>query len=282
MIHPDKIGYMVVFGTGKYLGESDIADTSRQTIYGIWDYGDDVDDSEYLGSFDRASTPLLSNQPNYDVDMQQQNDLDCDPATYADGCDGDLFIVGESSVRVMTQFEPDWSVTSKDAAEDCLEGSGSDLCDPNGYGANPDPVNNVGWYFDLPIDGERVVTDALLRDGKAIIISYIPEQTPCGSGGSSIIHELDAVTGGRLDEPVFDINDDGVIDNNDVVTVTIDGEEVQLPPSGLKGLGRLYSPAILRIDEKKEKKYFSSSRGKIVEMTEKAAKLGLTYWIEYE
>jgi type IV pilus assembly protein PilY1 len=113
-------------------------------------------------------------------------------------------------------------------------------------------------------------------------MSYTPEQTRCGSGGFSIIHEMDACSGARLAKPVFDINNDGKIDDNDVVTVEIDGKDVPIPPSGLKGLGRLYSPAILRIDEKKEKKYFSSSRGKIVEMTEKAAKLGLTYWIEYE
>ena len=94
--------------------------------------------------------------------------------------------------------------------------------------------------------------------------------------------EMNAGTGARLDKPQFDINEDGVIDDNDLVIVQIDGEDVALPPTGLKSEGRLYPPAILRIDEDKEKKYFSSSRGKIVEMTEKAAKLGLSYWIEYE
>jgi len=283
MVHCDGEGYMVVFGTGKYLGESDIADNSTQTIYGIWDYGDDVDDSEYLGSFDRASTPILNNQPNYDVNLLQQDDIDCDPVDpNQTACDGDLFIVGNYSLRLMTQFEPDWGTTSKDAADDCLEGLGVNECDPNGYGANPDPVNNAGWYFDLPISGERIVTDSLLRDGKAIVISYTPEQTPCGSGGFSIIHEMDACSGARLEKPVFDINDDGKIDDNDVVTVEIDGEDVQFPPTGLKGLGRLFPPAILRLDQKSEIKYFSSSRGKIIEMTEKAAQLGLTYWIEYQ
>ena len=274
---------MVVFGTGKYLGESDITDTSTQTIYGIWDYGDDVDDSEYLGAFDRASVPVLSNQPNYEVNLLQQDDIDCDPDDpNQTACDGDLFIVGDYSLRLMTQFEPDWGTTSKDAADECLEGLGTEACDPDGYGANPDPVNNAGWYFDLPISGERIVTDSLLRDGKAIVISYAPEQTPCGSGGFSIIHEMDACSGARLAAPVFDINEDGKIDDNDVVTVQINGEDVQIPPSGLKGLGRLFPPAILRMDQKKEIKYFSSSKGKIVEMTEKAAQVGMTYWIEYQ
>ncbi len=34
--HPDK-GYVVGFGTGKYLELSDIADTSQQTFYAVWD-----------------------------------------------------------------------------------------------------------------------------------------------------------------------------------------------------------------------------------------------------
>jgi len=60
MYHPDKHGFIVCFGTGKYLGESDYNDNSVQSIYGIWDYGDrvytlkgkkwsDDDNKEYIG-----------------------------------------------------------------------------------------------------------------------------------------------------------------------------------------------------------------------------------------
>jgi hypothetical protein len=55
-------GYMVTFGTGKWLGGFDYTNKTTQTLYGIWDYGDDDDDSEYLGVFDRGATPELSNQ----------------------------------------------------------------------------------------------------------------------------------------------------------------------------------------------------------------------------
>lgn len=35
--HPNNDGFMVYFGTGKYLGNSDLSDTNTQTFYGIWD-----------------------------------------------------------------------------------------------------------------------------------------------------------------------------------------------------------------------------------------------------
>ncbi|MDG4475731.1 PilC/PilY family type IV pilus protein [Thiovibrio frasassiensis] len=56
-------GYMVIFGTGKYLGVSDISDTSQQSVYGIWDYGDDADNAEFLGRFAPGAAQKLSNQP---------------------------------------------------------------------------------------------------------------------------------------------------------------------------------------------------------------------------
>jgi type IV pilus assembly protein PilY1 len=166
--------------------------------------------------------------------------------------------------------------------DSCGEGLGVDDCEPNGYGEHSDPVKNAGWYYDLPITGERVITDAMLRDAKVIGIAYTPIQTPCGSGGSSIIMEMDACSGARLEKAQFDINEDGVIDENDLVNIGTADDPIWVPPTGLMSEGRLFPPAILRIDKDKEKKYFSSSRGKIVEMIEKAAKLGMSYWIEYE
>ena len=117
-------------------------------------------------------------------------------------------------------------------------------CDVDGTG-NPDPLENAGWYFDLPISSERVVSDVLLREGKAIVISYTPEQTPCGSGGSSIVMEMDATSGGRLDHPQFDINEDGVIDDNDRINIGTDDDPVWVAPTGLHASGRLHPPAIV-------------------------------------
>ena len=67
MYHPEKHGFIVCFGTGKYLGDSDYSDTSVQSVYGIWDYGDTVydlhtkkwshdDDKEFIGAFASRTT----------------------------------------------------------------------------------------------------------------------------------------------------------------------------------------------------------------------------------
>jgi len=67
-------GFMVVFGTGKYLGVSDLTDSSQQTVYGIWDYGDKADDAEYLGRFAPLAAQKLSNLPA-GYTLLQQTDI---------------------------------------------------------------------------------------------------------------------------------------------------------------------------------------------------------------
>ncbi|MHC4072999.1 MAG: PilC/PilY family type IV pilus protein, partial [Planctomycetota bacterium] len=180
MFHCEMDGLMVVFGTGKYLGDSDFLDNSLQTIYGIWDYSDPNDPSEYLGSFERGSTPQLSNQPN-SVYLLQQTEV---PGTY--------FAPNGKQLRILTDNAANWQTTT--LAVDgisCTPGSGEGLteCDPNGVGVKPDPDYHAGWYFDLPISGERVPDDIMIRDKKAVVIGFIPENTSCGSGGDSFVME---------------------------------------------------------------------------------------------
>jgi type IV pilus assembly protein PilY1 len=154
-----------------------------------------------------------------------------------------------------------------------------DPCDINGTGVKSDPAAHAGWYYDLPLNGERVVSDVLLRQGRAIFVPYTPIETPCGSGGDSVIMELEACSGGRSNKPVMDINGDGVIDEHDVIEIA---PGVSVPASGIQAPGRLQPPAILILDRDREKKYSASSKGTIVTITEKAVTLGITHWMEIE
>jgi type IV pilus assembly protein PilY1 len=142
---------------------------------------------------------------------------------------------------------------------------------------------HAGWYYDLSDSGERIVSDVILRDKKLIAISFVPEESACGSGGYSWLHEVDACTGGRLTKPQFDITGDGVIDDNDLITVQIGDEYIQVAPTGIKvaETGRLQPPIIL-IAGAREIKYFSSTRGTIETVSETSLKLGMSYWKEFK
>jgi len=246
MRHCQKEGYIVTFGTGIYLSSEDVGSTLPQTIYGIWDYGDSSDTSEYVGTFNRGSTPPVSN-PNFaeTVGLLEQTQVDWRS-------------VNGHDLRTLSDNTADWETATDGDADE-----------------NPNPLKHVGWYFDLPLPGERVMNNVLIRDGNVIVISYTPGAEMCGAEGDSIVQEMDACTGGRLTQPQFDINGDGVIDGSDLIDVN----GVLVPPTGIQEMGRLQPPAILRLGDT-ETKYFSSSYGTIRTLKERAFKLGVLYWME--
>jgi type IV pilus assembly protein PilY1 len=273
MFHPEKHGLMICFGTGKFTGLDDYSNIQIQTIYGLWDYGDTVFQpidgwsldsvNEYLGIFQsrdeaarQLSNPYLSEQVQ--LLRQTATDFEVDSAGT------------RLTARVLTENRPFWDT------EPDFDNPGIQLPDPTN-----ENINNAGWYLDLNIyPGERVIGDVILRDGILIAIGFIPEQSRCSSGGESVFMELNAFTGGSIGSIQFDINDDGVVDENDLVEVEIDGDTVKVPPSGLKLTGLIQPPAIIKLDEEREKKYMSSSGGGIIEITEKPAKTGIAYWLE--
>jgi type IV pilus assembly protein PilY1 len=58
--------------------------------------------------------------------------------------------------------------------------------------------------------------------------------------------ELDALSGARLSYSPFDLNDDGLFNIGDFITVTIGGQPVQVPVSGRKSKeGIIKTPAVL-------------------------------------
>ncbi len=74
MYHCRKHGYMVVFGTGKFLGDPDRILTGYpvQSIYGIWDYGDDVENTAYIGQIANRTTGALSYPTGFFLRKQEE------------------------------------------------------------------------------------------------------------------------------------------------------------------------------------------------------------------
>ena len=128
-----------------------------------------------------------------------------------------------------------------------------------------------GWYLNLRspsgYDGERVVSNAVVRAGRVIFTTLIPESDPCGFGGASWLMELDALSGARLSTTPFDVNNDGQIDAEDM----IDGQAV----SGIQRTesGIMPAPAVLLSEDGRiEYKYSPGTDGNITVTAEDPGK----------
>ena len=87
-----------------------------------------------------------------------------------------------------------------------------------------------GWYMDLSYPStattslERVVSSALVKYERIIFNTVLPSTNPCSPGGDTWLMELDALTGKRTSDSVFDLSNDGTF------SALIGG----LPASGVK------------------------------------------------
>jgi type IV pilus assembly protein PilY1 len=169
---PDAIlsphgGVVVVFGTGKYLSDSDPLDDSTQSVYGIWDVEGVIEDD----GTERTDTAVGGRG-----ELQLQEVVN-------------TTAIGDVNVRVISRntvaYEGDAAVR--------------------------------GWVLDLSYSGERVNRDVTVFDGKAIMVSTVPNSDPCSFGGTSSLIEINPLTGTQFDEPLLDINQDGDFDTGDGV-----------------------------------------------------------------
>jgi type IV pilus assembly protein PilY1 len=84
-----------------------------------------------------------------------------------------------------------------------------------------DPAMHGGWYLDLPVDGERVITEATFPSGpmqrRVRFSTLIPDDDPCGTGRRGFLMDVDLAGGGRTAYSVYDLNRDGSYDSDDMV-----------------------------------------------------------------
>jgi type IV pilus assembly protein PilY1 len=160
--HPDgENGFMVYFGTGKYIETGDNTSIGAQvnTFYGIWDK--------------EGTTPGTHTAVN-------KSELQTQTLTEIAG-PPDLRTITDNPITI-------WG---------------------NGAG------EHMGWKVDLPATAEKNVTNPVLIGERVLFTTLIPDDTPCGFGGTGFVMELNYQNGGPPAGPVFDVNDDGVIDSSD-------------------------------------------------------------------
>jgi len=342
MKHQTRHGYMVIFGTGKYLGWLDITTTDEQSLYGIWDWAPDEYDAGNLGNradrdvlgvthvgltnwplLDGLGAPVRSllrqelfaegtitedvNNDGLDTVNEDKNHNGVlDPGEDFDN-DGRLDVNEDTNgnnqldtysyFRIATAYKGDWRLKRNSSLATSEKLNGPDTMFV--------PLANLGWTYDLPGKlnpkvpggydrGERMVNDAIIRSGKAILITFGLSGDKCGASAYSFINERNADTGGMLYEPNFDLNGDGQINSKDTVMVDPDNQNEGIAPH--KGNptdralgGRINNPIILREDtpdgKDKEKKFTSKTdstlgnKGAVIDVTlESPAQRGITYW----
>lgn len=137
-------------------------------------------------------------------------------------------------------------------------------------------TSKKGWYLSLlppsgTAVGERVVAQALLRSGRVIFVTLIPDQSKCSYSGTSWLMELDALTGNRLPATPFDLTGNNSIGSEDMARLVdinndgkVDANDSTTSVSGKKStVGIIKTPAILEDGNHApyEHKYVSGSSG---------------------
>ncbi len=195
--HPNGLGYIVTFGTGRYLDASDkVSPFDVQTMYGIWD-------RTAAGQATSGSTKRPSNRD----DLQQQT-----------MSASSMSIGGTSkSIRLISQNTIDWYKA-------------------NATGTTDNDVNKWGWYLDLKTgttnNGERLVYSPMVY-GEGLIFSTItPNADVCSAGLTGFTYGINPYTGGSTSYPVFDLTGDGKVDGDDAIIGGFEGTPGGITISG--------------------------------------------------
>jgi Tfp pilus tip-associated adhesin PilY1 len=248
----NRLGYLVIFGTGRYLGDDDFTDNSVQSLYGIWDWAlaweaiEEDSAGKYFGEFTPGSQ--LSNLTALGINATLQE---------------------QTQIYYGSFFGEKYGILSDNKI--------------NWYIPNSATGQHVGWFFDLPATGERTVRDVIIRDTIAIMVSSIPSSSPCSSGGYSYLTEMNACSGGRTISAQFDANNDGVIDSRDLVDIGSSAKSQKSSLSRKEVQGMPHAPAVAEIPGTDiEVKYFSNSDGSVIPIKEKKIQLGMSSWREIE
>jgi len=246
-----KPSVMVYFGTGIYLGLTDVTNTisditkqqiysgstQQQTFYALWDKntGDATTTTNVIPS--RSS--LLKQQILTGTITQINSASDA-----------------LTNLSLTSDYTPCYQTT-------CTVST-----------TNTSGKQQLGWYLDLnPASttssglSERSVSFPSLLNGNIVFTTLVPTSDPCTSPAqaSSWVFELNAITGSRPSTPaflnIFGTNPSYNASSNDFVTVSSTGTIAA--PSGIQStVGILKTPALI-FGKGVINKYFSGSMGSI-------------------
>ena len=261
---------MVLFGTGKYLEQvDDSAPFATQSFYGLWDKHDG---SPIPGP---GRTKLLKQKV---LGASASNPLGVtvdNPATP---------LVNEGGFRITTPYKPNYNPGPRANVQ---FGETNPAADDETATSGP----HRGWYMDFPFSGdyanltpppvttsgtgERVAFRPIISTGKLVFTTLVPSTIPCEAGGTSLLMDIDPVTGSRLGTSPFDINGDLNFSSGDFVA---DPAGNMVAVSGKAStIGILPTPTVIQMTPSagglpgKEVKVLSGSSGALMSVIELGA-----------
>ncbi|BFM08985.1 pilus assembly protein [Halioxenophilus aromaticivorans] len=96
--------------------------------------------------------------------------------------------------------------------------------------------DQYGWYMPLPDTGERVTIQPSLLLGTIFFFSSVPQESTCSAGGYGYLNFISA-QGTATRTPIYDFNNDGVIDADDSDFVSQKTPGRKGLPAGSKFIG---------------------------------------------
>ncbi|PIE20462.1 MAG: hypothetical protein CSA61_01695 [Neptuniibacter caesariensis] len=88
----------------------------------------------------------------------------------------------------------------------------------------PMQITDRGWYVDMSYQdkfyGALNQNRPVYQLGRVVFTTLIPSTDPCKAGGYTYEFSLDPDNGGNVSFPVYDVNGDGVVDDNDYIEYT--------------------------------------------------------------
>ena len=238
-VHPAG-GQLVLFGTGKYLEPGDdvpsaAAPYRQQSFYSIWDQ-----QTKTVAGTPVSSRSTLMPQSIYCSGTLGGGAAFVDPTQTCS-----ISVPGVTNqFRLTTQHNPNYTAANRTDT----------VVDPSITATSPGPLASGtftvtperGWFLDFPNSadqvspsyantgtGERVIYRPGLITGKIVFATLIPSNISCELGGTGFIFDLDPVTGSRLSASPIDVNNDGSLNQADLLTLAGTSLAVSAQKSGL-------------------------------------------------
>ena len=218
---PNQEGFIITFGTGSFITEEDGLSIDIQSIYGIWDRFEVAPptadpDSKLSLLTEQTITNLVDETRESDtLRILSENPVSFEPGTGADANYG--WYIDLDPVR----------------ASDTIQGNPN--TDTAGL-APPDPQ----------FPGERAIRRFVVRDGNLVVTTVIPrDANSCFRAPPGSIFFINSLTGGNPDRPIIDINNDGIINDNDLITIDGVDYTAGILFDAANGDGSLVDPSVL-------------------------------------